>query len=220
MSTETVTSALQEMLANKQQPRLQEATQLALSDRQAMDQILAGIVAKDDVYRYNCFQVLYRLSEKHPEVLYPKWDYFVGLLDSDNSYHRSTAGQLLANLTRADTEGRFEAIFDRVFALLDDDKIVPARQFAQHVGRIARAKPDLQARITERLLAVNETHHTESRKDLLKGDVIAAFDKFFANSPDQERILEFVERQLTCSSPSTRKAAQAFLRQHHRRSER
>ena len=82
-----------------------------------------------------------------------------------------------------------EAIFGRVFALLDDAKIVPARQFAQHVGRIARAKPGLQGRITERLLAVDETHHTESRKDLLKGDLIAAFDEFFADSPDQQRIL-------------------------------
>jgi hypothetical protein len=147
--------------------------------------------------------VLYRLSEEQPDVLYPEWDYLVELLDSENSYHRSIAGQLLANLARADVEGRFEASFSRIFALLDDAKIVPARQFAQHVGRIAHAKPHLQARITERLLAVDESHHTESRKDLLKGDIIAAFDEFFADSPDQER-------------PSTRKAAKAFLQRHGR----
>jgi hypothetical protein len=207
---------LREMLTDREQPRLQEATQMALSDRGAMSQILAGIVAKDEVYRYNCFQLLYRLSEEQPEALYAEWDYIAGLLDSNNSYHRSIAGQLLANLTRADTEGRFETIFDRTFALLDDDKIVPARQFAQHVGRIARAKPDLQARITERLLAVDGTHHTESRKDLLKGDVIAALDEFFSESPEQARILDFARRQLACSSPRTRKAAQAFLKSHGR----
>jgi hypothetical protein len=215
-NTEDAASRLQEMLADKQQPRLEEAAQLALSNREALDQILAGIVAKDEVYRYNCFQVLYRLSEEQPEVLYPEWDYFTGLLDSDNSYHRSIAGQLLANLACADSEGHIKATFDRLFALLDDDKIVPARQFAQHVGRIARAKPELHARITEQLLAVGETHHTESRKDLLKGDVVAAFDEFFADSPDQQRILAFVERQLASSSPTTRKAAHAFLDRHGR----
>jgi hypothetical protein len=209
-----VDATLRKLLADKQQPHLEEATQLALSDRQALDQILAGIVAKDDVYRFNCFQVLYRLSEEQPETLSPHWDYIAGLLDSDNSYHRSIAGQLLANLSQADTEGRFEVIFDRIFALLDDAKIVPARQFAQHVGRIARARPELQARITERLLTVDETHHTESRKDLLKGDVIVAFDEYFVDSPDQERILAFVEQQLACSSPTTRNAAQAFLQRH------
>jgi hypothetical protein len=209
-------ATLRELLADKQQPHLEEARQLVLAGEQARQEILAGIVAKDDVYRYNCFQVLYQLSEEQPETLYPEWGYFVGLLDSNNSFHRSIAGQLLANLSRADTENRFEAAFDHIVALLDDAKIVPARQFAQHVGRIARAKPELQARITECLLAVDETHHTESRKDLLKGDVIAAFDEFFADSPVQERILDFVERQLACSSPRTRKAAQAFLERHRR----
>ena len=207
-------ATLRQLLAHKQQPGLEQATRMALSDRDVMDQILAGAVSKDDVYRYNCFQVLYRLSEQQPETLYPEWDYFVGLLDSDNAYHRSIGAQLLANLTEADVEDRFEGIFDRCFALLDDDKIVPARQFAQHVGQIARAKPHLRARITERLLAVDETHHTESRKDLLKGDVITAFGEFFADSPDQERILDFVEQQLTCSSPKTRQEARAFLKRH------
>jgi hypothetical protein len=207
---------VQALLSEKQQPRLEEAAQLALSSREALDEILEGIVSKDEVYRYNCFQVLYRLSENQPAALYPDWHYLAGLLDSDNSYHRSMAGQLIPNLTRVDTERRFEASFDRIFALLDDDKIVPARQFAQHIGRIVTAKPDLQPRITERLLGVDDTHHTESRKDLLKGDVIAAFGEFFEGSADQERILDFVERQVNCSSPRTRKVAQAFLKAHGR----
>jgi hypothetical protein len=211
-----VDTTLRELLTDKQQPHLREARQLVLSDEQARQEILAGIVAKDDVYRFNCFQVLYQISQEQPHALYPEWNYFVELLDSDNSYHRSIAAQLIANLAQADAENRLEGFFDRYFALLDDEKIITARQFAQHVGRIARAKPHLQARVAERLLAVDQTHHTESRKDLLKGDIIAAFDEFFADSPDQERILAFVEQQLASSSPKTRKAAKAFLKRHSR----
>jgi hypothetical protein len=221
MSTDqhTPAAALRGLLADKEQPRLAEAAQLAMADREAFDGILAGLVAQDDVYRYNCFQTLYRLGEEQPQALYPAWDYFVRLLDSDNSYHRSIGAQLLAVTVPADSqaENRLEGIFDRYFDLLDDDKIVPARQFAQHVGRIARARPELQSRITARLLAVDGTHHTDSRKDLLKGDVIAALGEFFDESADQERILVFVEQQLACSSPRTRKAAQAFLKRHGRR---
>jgi hypothetical protein len=227
MSTDqhTPTAALHGLLADKEQPRLAEAGLLALADRAAFDGILAGLVAKDDVYRYNCFQTLYRLGEEQPQALYPAWDYFVRLLDSDNSYHRSIGAQLLAVTVSAEAESRgenraenrLEGIFDRYFDLLDDDKIVTARQFAQHVGRIARARPELQPRITARLLAVDGTHHTDSRKDLLKGDVIAALDEFFDESAEQERILAFVEQQLACSSPRTRRAAQAFLKRHGRR---
>jgi hypothetical protein len=219
MSTDQLTpaAALPGLLADKEQPHLAEAAQLALADREAFDAILAGLVAQNDVYRYNCFQTLYRLGEEQPQALYPAWDYFVRLLDSDNSYHRSIGAQLLADLVRADVDNRLEGIFDRYFDLLEDDKIVTARQFAQHVGRIARARPELQSQITARLLAVDGTHHTDSRKDLLKGDVIAALDEFFDQSADQERILAFVEQQLACSSPRTRKAAQAFLKRRGRR---
>jgi hypothetical protein len=135
-------------------------------------------------------------------------------LDSDNSYHRSIGVRLIANLARCDGKNRLERIFDRYFGLLDDDKIVTARYLAQHAGRIAHAKPILQERITERLLAVDETHHAQSRKDLLKGDVLAAFDEFFDSSPQRERILDFAEQQLASTSPRTRKTAREFLKRH------
>jgi len=205
-------ASVRELLASKQDPDLEGAGRLALSEEQARQEVLAGLVSKDDAYRYNCFRVVYQLSVEQPEVLYPEWDRFLALLDSDNSFHRSTGVRILANLARVDAEGRFEAIFDRCFALLDDAKIITARQFAQHTARIARAKPHLRTEIVERLLAVDGTRHAEGRKDLLKGDVVDALDELFDEAPDQQRILDFVQQQLSSSSPRTRKAAQAFLK--------
>jgi hypothetical protein len=61
---------------------------------------------------------------------------------------------------------------------------------------------------------VDGTHHAEGRKDLLKGDIIEAFDAFFAQVPDRSRVLLFVKEQIQSSSPRTRKAARAFLDKH------
>ena len=205
-------ASVRELLTSKQEPDLERAGRLALSDDQARQEILVGLVSKDDAYRYNCFRVIYQLSLEQPEVLYPEWDRFVALLGSDNSFHRSIGARLLANLTQVDAEGRFEGIFDRCFALLDDDKIITARQFAQHTARIARAKPHLQAEIIDRLLAVDGTHHQQGRKDLLKGDVVDALEELFDEAPAPQRILDFAQQQLASSSPRTRKAAQAFLK--------
>lgn len=207
-------ATIRELLTDKQESDLEGAGRLALSDGQAREEILAGLVSKDDAYRYNCFQVVYQISLEQPEVLYPEWDRFVALLGSGNSYHRSIGGRLLASLAGADTEGRFDGILDRCFALLDDEKIITARQFAQHVGRIARAKPHLRDEIIERLLAVDATHHQAGRKDLLKGDVVTVLEELLDDVPDQRRILAFVEEQTSSSSPKTRKAAQAFLKRH------
>ncbi len=186
-----------------------KAMQLALADREALKLLLAGVVSTDDTYRYNCFKVLLQISESQPLVLYPEWDYFVALLGSSNAYHRSIAVQILANLASADAQHRFEAILDRYFDLLDDEKIIVTRSLVYNAGTIARAKPSLQAKIVERLLGIDETHH--KHKDLIKADAIHSFEVFFEDYPDKEQILGFVERQLECSSPKTRKAAKAFL---------
>jgi hypothetical protein len=201
------------MLADKKHPSLEEAVQLAASDEGVLKEVLAGVVSKDETFRYNCFKVLCQISEDHPLVLYPEWDYFIALLDSSNAYHRSIAVQILANLTSVDAQGRFEAIFDRYFDFLDDEKIIVTRYLVQNAGTIARAKPSLQARIVEMLLGIDETHH-HKHKDLIKADAIQSFEAFFADYPDKERILGFVEQQLECSSPKTRKAAKAFLNKH------
>ncbi|MBU0492287.1 MAG: hypothetical protein KKA73_05635 [Chloroflexi bacterium] len=211
--TDKATDVLR-ILAGEKDPDLDQAVQLALADAGFRTEMLAGLTAQDDVYRYNCVKVLLQVSEQRPEILYPEWDRFVAMLGSDNSYHRSIALRLIANLTVVDAAGRFEGLFDHYFDLLDDEKIITARYLAQHAGRIARAKPHLQAAITERLLAVDSTRHEQGRKDLLKADVIAAFDEFFAASGEQARILAFVEAQLACSSPKTRKAAKSFLSRH------
>jgi hypothetical protein len=202
---------LHRMLAGEKDPDLDQAVQVALADAEAMRETLEGLVSKEEVFRYNCFKVLHRISKDQPLVMYPEWDYFVELVGSSNSYHRSIALRLLANLTPVDSEGRFERIFDRYFDLLDDESVVTARYLAQDAGRIVRAKPHLRARIVDRLLAVDETHHPQGRKDLIRADVIQSFAEFFEDSDRKERILAFVQEQLECSSPKTRKAAKAFL---------
>ena len=209
--TEDLPAATQKILASKTGANPDQVAQRAIADGTVLRGILKGILSKADAYRYNCFKVLLQIGENQPELLYPEWDYFFGLLRSDNSYHRSMGLQLIASLTRVDTEKRFEAIFDPYFDLLDDESMITARYLARNAGKIARAKPDLQRRITARLLGIDQTHHDQSGKDLINADAIQSFADFFAASPDKTKILALVEAQLQCSSSKTREAAKEFL---------
>jgi hypothetical protein len=208
------TRDVQQMLAIKDAPDLDDIARSAVADAEILKELLDGVVSKDDAYRYNCFRALLQISENEPLALYPEWDYFVSLLASPNAYHRSVALQLLARLTQVDSEKRFEAILDQYLAMLDDEKVMVARYLAQNAARIVKAKPSLQEQITARLLDVDRTHHAQSRKDLVKADIIQAFGAFFAESRDKEKILAFVEQQLESSSPKARQAAKAFLKEH------
>lgn len=183
-------------------------------EEDALRALLNGLISKEDAYRYNCFEALLQISEDRPRVLVPEWDRFVELMGSGNAFHRSIALRLMANLTGADDEGRFEGLFDEYFGLLDDEKVMVARYLAQSASQIARRKPHLREKIAEKLLDIDRTHHAEGRKALIKADAVEFFETFFEDLPDKERVLAFVEAMLTCSSPKARKAAKAFLNRH------
>jgi hypothetical protein len=171
--------------------------------------LLEALKSKDDTERYGSFEVLLRISQQKPETLYPHWDFLAGMLDSDNAYRKLIAVRLLANLTRADSQNRFEGVLDKYYNLLNDSVII-AGHVTANSGRIARAKPALQAEITERLLNIDNT--AQKHKDLIKAGAIDSFGEYFADSGDKEKIMEFVKKQLDGESPKTRKKAKEFLK--------
>lgn len=186
----------------------------ALEDERVLLQLLEGISphAKKTTIRNNSFNALMLLAERHPEVLFSRWDYFVELLKSDNSFSQYPAVHIIATLVEADEGDRFDAIFDTYYSLLDDESVMIAGHVAGVSGKIAQAKPKLQTRVTKRLLNIDATHFEPGRKDLIKSYAIESFDAYFEEAENQEEIIEFVRRQLDCTSPKTRRIAQSFLR--------
>ena len=96
----------------------------ALEDAELRSELLNGLRSKKDILRSNCFKVLHSISETNPRTVYPEWNFFATLLESDNAYHRLIAVRILANLTPADRENKFDALFDRYYNLLNDSVIV------------------------------------------------------------------------------------------------
>jgi hypothetical protein len=184
----------------------------AIKDAQLLSELLEGILSKKDAIRFENFKTLLLLSEEHPEVLYPKWDFFEGLLRSDNTYHKCMGVQTIANLARVDSAKHFERIYDTFYSLLNDKSVVTANYLAGVSGKIAEAKPELQTKITRKLLSIDETHHDPERRDLIKSYAIKSFSEYFKESKDKAEIVKFVEKQLDCKSPKTRKIAKDFLK--------
>jgi hypothetical protein len=184
--------------------------QMALKDEKVLQEALNGVLSKKDVVRQNSFQALSFLSEKHPERLYGKWDFFANLIRKGNAFHKYIAIYIIANLTRVDAENKFEKLFEAYYGLLSDKSVIPPAHVAVNSGKIALAKPKLEAEITSRLLDIDKT--VQRHKDLVKASAIEAFEAYFEKSKDQARIIEFVKAQLNCESPKTREKAKAFLK--------
>jgi hypothetical protein len=180
-------------------------------EAEKLSKALEGILSKKDEIRSNSFKVLMHLSEEQPKVLYPKWDYLANLLDSNNHYQRYISINILANLAVVDTQNKFDKIFDKYFSNIDGDRTMVAGQAALNSGKIAKTKPNLQTKITNRLLNIEKTHKGK-QIELIKAYTIEAFNEYFEESSDKNKILDFVEAQLESESPKTRKLAMEFLK--------
>ncbi len=190
--------------------------QHALHNERARQDLLDGISPKTQksVIRESSSKAVLYLSEQYPDALLPHWAYFVRLLKSDNGFSKYVAVHVIANLVSAGDEGRFEKSFNVFYKLLDDESVMVASHVAGVTGKIARAKPKLQPKITQRLLSIAQTHFPAERQALIISYAIPSLDEYFADAParDQDRILAFVRQQIDCASPKTRKLARDFLK--------
>jgi len=180
-------------------------------DAEKLSEALEGVLSKKDEIRSNSFKILTHVSEEQPKVLYPKWDYLADLLDSDNHYQRYISINILSNLAVVDTKNKFEKIFDKYFSNIEGDRTMVAGQAALNSGKIAKVKPNLQTKITNRLLNIDKTHRGK-QIDLIKAYVIEAFNEYFEESSNKNKILGFVKAQLESRSPKTKKLANEFLK--------
>lgn len=183
----------------------------ALAEDAVLSEVLQRIRSKDDRVRYTSFKALMFVIDERPALLYGEWGRFVDLLHSDNAYHRYIAIYVLAGLTEADVENRFERILPEYLALLNDESVMVAAHAAGNAARIVQAKPELEPYITAKMLAVGETHQPASRRELIKGYVIESFIEYYPHAQQREKILEFAQKQLKSRSPRTRKMAKRFL---------
>lgn len=194
---------------NNKNLNIVNVTKKALKDKEVFSELLEGILSKNETIRSNGFKALMLLSEEYPVVLYSKWDHFVEMLDSKNAFFKFMAIQLIANLTKIDKENKFKKIFNKYYDLLNDSVIV-AGHITANSGKIARAKPELQTKITNKLLNIDKT--IQKHKDLIKAGAIESFSEYFNEAKDKNKIVDFVKAQLHCESPRTKKTAKEFLK--------
>lgn len=182
----------------------------ALNDEELFHELLRGVRSKDDTIRQNSFKCLQIIAEENPHSLYPQWDYFQVMLSSRNNYHKYIAIYILASLTSVDVDNRFEGIFDEYYGILAGDKAMTASHVALNSSIIIRNKPELESRIVDILMSIDDIHQGK-QKELIKAYAIESLMKIYPDVSDPQKIEEFVRTQLDSKSPKTRNMAQCFL---------
>ena len=208
-------SVLAQALVDKQLSKEGLLT-IVKNDYSLIPLLLEGISHPKAAVRYGCSKVLMDLSEEHPEKLYPHFDFFVNMLDSKYRILTWTALAIIANLTLADTDNKFDAIFAKYYSFLDDEYMVTVANTVGNSGKIALAKPYLVPEITKELLNVQNLsitpHLTDECRRVIAQQAINTFDQFFDKIDQKEPVLSFVRLHVESPRKKLKTAAEKFLK--------
>jgi hypothetical protein len=177
--------------------------------------LLEGVAHQKAAVRYGCSKVLMDLSEENPEKLYPHFNFFVNMLDSKYRILTWTALAIIANLTKTDTDNKFDAIFGKYYSFLDKKYMVTVANVVGNSGKIALAKPYLVPEITNELLKVEHLsitpHLTDECKRVIIQQAINTFYEFFDRIAQKEQVLSFVQLHVDSPRKKLKTSAEKFL---------
>ena len=177
--------------------------------------LITGTCSSKASVRYGCAKVLMDFSKDEPQKLYPHIDSFIELLDSKYRILIWNALAIIANLTRVDSDKKFDVIFDKYYSFLDNDYMVTVSNVVGNSATIALAKPYLIPKITNKILKIQDLsltpHLTEECKRVIAQQAIKSFDLFFDRINQKEEVLSFVKLHVDSSRKKLKVAAEAFL---------
>jgi hypothetical protein len=176
-------------------------------------EIIQGLQADAARVKYGCAKVLRLVSERAPELVYPRFDVFVRMLDHENRILQWEAVFVLSHLARVDAEDQFDGIFGQYFAPIPGPVMITAANIIGGAARIALARPRWADRIAREVLKVARARYqTAECRNVALGHAIEAFDQFFDLLRDRAPVVRFVKGQLKNGRNATRKKAERFLK--------
>ena len=194
--------------------------QYAIENPDNIERLIEGIIAPKGSIRFGYDKVLRLISEKQPELVYPYFEVFRKLSLCDNSFLKWGAILTIANLTAADSDKKFDAMFDEYYAPIKGPVMVTAANIIGGSVKIINAKPYLIDKIINEILKVEkakyELHDEPSPecRNVAIGHAIDTFDAIFSQVKDKDSVIKFVKRQLKNTRQAVVKKAQKFLKNH------
>ena len=183
-------------------------------------ELVEALKVEKRAVKYNYEKVLRLASERRPELIYPYFEVFVDLLDSDNNFLKWGAIITIGNLAAVDDRKKIEAIFKKFYSPISGPTMVTAANIIGSSVRIALSKPELTERITREILKVEKAkyqRHGEPSpecRNVAIGQAIDSFEEFFEQIDDKKAVIAFVKRQLKNTRKQVAKKAKRFIRKH------
>ena len=191
-----------------------------IKNRRQIPELVEALQTEKSAKKYAYEKILRFVSERRPDLIYPHFDVFAGLLGSENNFLKWGAIMTVANLTAADTEKKFEAVFRKYFDPISGPIMITASNIIGSSVAVVRAKPALADAITKEILKAEKAKYwlkgslSPECRNVAIGQAIDSLDQLYCQIENKARVTAFVKRQLkNTRKPVARRAGQ-FLQKH------
>jgi hypothetical protein len=194
-------------------PEIESRARQAATDPHSFRKLLNDLAPQNKAVgqRGESFQALLWLCRNQPRLVYSHWDFFGSMLESDNSFAVFNAVYIIAALIEAEANAKFDRVGAPFIGLLNHRTIMVSGHAALNLGKIAKARPDLEPQITQALLGAAAVDRDRERREIFMGYIIEAFQEYYHLARQPRKICEFVSAQLNCDNLKTRNLAREFL---------
>ena len=186
---------------------------LIAADQSLIDRVFQELSNKSPRVKFGCSKALLLLSERRPELLYPKIDEIFKLLGRDNQIIKWSAIAILGNLAAVDRDHRIKGVLRTICGFLCAGELITANHAITALGKIARAFPEERAGVTARLLGIEQAvFNTDECRNIAIGKSILAMEMYVDPAHIRKDVLQFARSQTSNTRRATATKAKAFLR--------
>jgi len=97
----------------KEETKAEDEAENVMKDPNLLPEIFDGISSENPSVKFKSAKILRIISERNPQILYSRMDFFVNLLDSENNILKWIAIDVIGNLTPVDSENKFDKMFKK-----------------------------------------------------------------------------------------------------------
>jgi hypothetical protein len=171
-------------------------------------ELLTGLGSHHARVKLGSSKALRELSRREPELVYPHFDIFAGLLGHGNNILKWNAMLTLANLASVDREGKLDRLLDVYLAPIAGPVMITAANAMKGAALIAQAKPHLAERIAKAILRVERANYASGEcRNVAIGHAL----KTLGTLGDSRRLRAFARRQLDNPRRATANKARGLL---------
>ena len=183
---------------------LEEYFKLIKKDEKFRKFVLEQLFNNDviNIY-YHSYLLIEKSSSENPDYYYQYWKEFTNLLTHLNSYHRNYAVNIIGNIICVDKNNYFDAVFEKFYNLLNDEKITTRKYCIANSVKIINSDNSYTEKIISKIIdSLRLNSNTEKQQNFLISEFLTLLNKIDFKLIKSEEVIEFLEeiKKSKCSS--------------------